>query len=119
MQQRVGERAAIPCITPTLKHGGGSVIVWGSFTNCKVRDLLQVKCDNTPSAPQYINFFKRFNFLAGDQLVVLIGVSHISSRLQNTIKGVGEKEQTNNMLGLIQVQEEELCNIAFPCAYVD
>ena len=30
-----------------------------------------------------------------------------------------EREQTNNMLGLIQAQEEELCNIAFPCAYVD
>ena len=35
------------------------------------------------------------------------------------MKGVGEKEQTNNMLGLIQSVREELCNIAFPCAYVD
>ena len=36
-------------------------------------------CDNTPSAPRYINFFETFHFLVGDQLVVPIGVSHISS----------------------------------------
>ena len=25
VRQRVGQRVAIPCITPTVKHGGGSV----------------------------------------------------------------------------------------------
>ena len=35
-------------------------------------------CDVAPSAPpRYINFFEPFHFLAGDQLVVPIGVSHI------------------------------------------
>ena len=29
--------------------------------------------------PEYVNFFKPFHFLAGDQLVVPIRVSHISS----------------------------------------
>ena len=28
MQRRVGERAATPCVTPTINHGGGSVMVW-------------------------------------------------------------------------------------------
>ena len=37
------------------------------------------QCDNTPSVSQHINFFKPFRFLAGDELVVPIGVSHISS----------------------------------------
>ena len=46
------------------------------------------------------------------------GIAHFFIATRNTIKGLGEKEQTNNMLGLIQAQEEELCNIAFPCAYV-
>ena len=32
--------------------------------------------------PRYINFFEPFHFTAGDQLVVPIGVSHISLRLQ-------------------------------------
>ena len=58
---------------------------------------------------------KPFHFLAGDQLVVPIGTSHISSWLQE-IQSMEweEREQTNNMLGLIQAQEEALCNIAFP-----
>ena len=73
-----------------------------------------------PRPPQYVNFFKPFHFLAGDQLVVLIGALHISSWLQEIqSREWEEREQTNNMLGLIQVQEEELCNIAFPCAYID
>ena len=45
-----------------------------------------------PQLPEYVNFFKPFHFTAGDQLVVPIGASHISLRLQeNTIKGVGGK----------------------------
>ena len=34
-QWRVGERAATFCITPTIKHGGGSAMVWGAFANYK------------------------------------------------------------------------------------
>ena len=32
-----------------------------------------------PRPPEYVNFFVPFHFLADDQLVVPIGVSHISS----------------------------------------
>ena len=43
MQRKGGERAAATCITPTVKHGRGSVMTWGAFANCKVGDLHQVK----------------------------------------------------------------------------
>ena len=42
MTKRWGKRAT-PCITATVKDGGGSVMVWGSFANCKDWDLLKVK----------------------------------------------------------------------------
>ena len=32
-----------------------------------------------PRPTEYVNFFEPFHFLAGDQLVVPIGASHISS----------------------------------------
>ena len=44
-------------------------------------------------------------------------IAHFFMATRNTIKGVGgeNKEQTNNMSsGLLKVQEEELCYIAFP-----
>ena len=73
--------------------------------------------------PCYINFFKPFHFTAGDQLVVPIGVSHISLRLQEIQSREREekKEQTNNMLGLTQVQKRSyviLCMCRLTLAWV-
>ena len=63
-------------------------------------------CNVTPSAPTLHHFFEPFHFLAGDQLVVPIGASHISLPLQEIQSREWEKkEQTNNMLGLTQVQK--------------
>ena len=62
--------------------------------------------DVTRSAPTLHHFFEPFHFLAGDQLVVPIGASHISLPLQEIQSREWEKkEQTNNMLGLTQVQK--------------
>ena len=59
-----------------------------------------------PRPPRYINFFEPFHFTAGDQLVVPIGASHISLLLQEIqSREREEREQTNNMLGLTQVQK--------------
>lgn len=42
VRRRVGERTATPCIAPTVKRGGGSVMVSGAFGNCRIGDLLYV-----------------------------------------------------------------------------
>ena len=72
-------------------------------------------CDDTSSAPQIcqllqaISLLGRWSSSGSDR-----GIAHFFIATRNTIKGVGEKEQTNNMLGLTQGVREELCNIAFP-----
>ena len=45
-----------------------------------------------PRPPRYINFFEPFHFLAGDQLVVPIGASHISLPLQEIQSSEWEKK---------------------------
>ena len=58
-----------------------------------------------PRPPRYINFFEPFHFMAGDQPVVPIGVSHISLRLQEIQSREREKKEQMNKLGLTQVQK--------------
>ena len=65
--------------------------------------LIQVngaKCDDSPRPPRYINFFT-ISILAGDHLVVPIGVSHISLRHKKYNQGSGRKknkEQTRTWI---------------------
>ena len=61
-----------------------------------------------PLAPPLHQFLKTISILAGDLLVVPIGVSHISLRHKKYNQGCGRKEQITNEqygLGLTQVQE--------------
>ena len=43
VQRRLDERAVTRCITPTVKHRKGSVMVWEACAICKVGDLHQVE----------------------------------------------------------------------------
>ena len=65
--------------------------------------------------PRYIHFFEPFHFFtAGDQLVVPVGVSHISLRYKNTIEGAEEKRTNEQYAWVNSNARKELCNTAFP-----
>ena len=81
------------------------------------------KCDDTHSAPEYVNFFKPFHFLAGDQLVVPIGATHISSWLQETQSREWE-ERTKNKRTIwawvnSKCKKRSYVTLQSLCAYVD
>ena len=43
VRRRTSEKMMEECLTPSVKHGGGNVIVWGCFGAGKVGDLYKVK----------------------------------------------------------------------------
>ena len=76
------------------------------MTLCHTQETPEEGCDDTPSAPRYVNLFEPFLFKACEQLVAPIQATHISLPLQEIQSREWEKkEQTNNMLGLTQVQK--------------
>ena len=42
VRRRTGERLIDDCISPTVKHGGGNIMVWGSISGGGVGDLLKI-----------------------------------------------------------------------------
>src|SRR4029434_2235125 len=43
VRYRKGERKVSTCVVPTVKHGGGGVMVWGCFAGDTVGDLLKIQ----------------------------------------------------------------------------
>ena len=37
---RIGERMISACVVPTVKHGGGGIMVWGCFADDNVNDFI-------------------------------------------------------------------------------
>ena len=42
VRRRTGERLIDDCISPTVKHGGGNIMVWGSISGRGVGDLVKI-----------------------------------------------------------------------------
>lgn len=43
MRRSAGERVSDQCVVSSIKHGGGSVIVWGCFGNNSLEDLKRIE----------------------------------------------------------------------------
>ena len=60
------------------------------------KNILSASCVTIPPRPAVYTNFETISILAGDHLVVPIGVSHISLRHKNYNQGSGGKEQRTN-----------------------
>ena len=67
VRRRVGERMVPQCETSTVKHGGGSVMVWGCFAGSRVGDLYRVR--GTLNQNGYHSILQRHAIPSGMRLV--------------------------------------------------
>lgn len=67
VRRKINERYKPECILPTVKHGGGSVMVWGSFSHAGVGKL--VKIEGTMKKEQYHSILQRHAIPSGFNLI--------------------------------------------------
>lgn len=67
VRRLVGERMIGQCVIPTVKHGGGSVMVWGCFAGDKVGDLVQI--EGIMDKKLYHTILQRHAFPCGKRIV--------------------------------------------------
>lgn len=67
VRRRKGERMDSTCLVPTVKHGGGGVMVWGCFAGDTVGDLFQIEVILNQHG--YHSFLQRYAIPSGLRLV--------------------------------------------------
>lgn len=67
VRRSAGERATEQCIVPTVKHGGGSVMIWGCFGGTVVGDI--VKIEGILKKEQYRNILENNAIPSGLRLL--------------------------------------------------
>lgn len=67
VRRRPGERYISQCIQPTIKHGGGSVFVWGCISASGVGNLIRIS--DKLNARRYLQILKDFGVPSGRRLI--------------------------------------------------
>ena len=69
VRSRVGERIISTCVVPSVKHGGGGVMVWGWFAGDTVCDLFRIQ--GTLNQRDYNSIQQQYSIPSGLFLVRL------------------------------------------------
>jgi hypothetical protein len=69
VRRRLGERMISARVVPTVKHGGGGMMVWGCFVGDTVWDLFSIQV--TLNQHDYHSILQRYAIPSGLQLVGL------------------------------------------------
>ena len=85
VRSRVCERMIFASVDPTVKHGGGGVMVWGYFAGDTVSDLFRIQ--GTLNHHGYHSILQRYAIPSGLGLVGLSFVFFDRTTIQHTPPG--------------------------------
>ena len=66
------------CVVPTVKHGGGGVVVWGCFSSDTVSDLFRIQ--GTLNQHGYHSILQRYAIPSG---LCVVGLSFVFQQDNN------------------------------------
>ena len=66
-RRRIGEAYQPECLNPTIKHGGGSLQVWGSLSSSGVGDL--IKIEGRLTRERYVDIQRHHAVSSGMRLI--------------------------------------------------
>uniref|UniRef100_A0A8C7LHL1 Transposase Tc1-like domain-containing protein n=1 Tax=Oncorhynchus kisutch TaxID=8019 RepID=A0A8C7LHL1_ONCKI len=95
---RVGEQMISPCVVPTVKNGGGDVMVWGCFAVDTVCDLFRIQ--GTLNQHGYHSILQRYAIPSGLRLVgqSLFFNRTMTQHTSRLCKGYLTKEESDGVL---------------------
>lgn len=103
VRRLVGERMNPSCIVPTVKHGGGSVLVWGSFARSGVGDLIRIS--GILNKEGYLNILQQNAIPSGKRLVgrgFILQQDNDPKHSSKLCRGfVNEEEQKGELVNMV------------------
>ena len=67
VRRRIGEAYQPECLNPTIKHGGGSLQVWGCLSSSGVGDL--IKIEGRLTGERYVDILRHHAVSSGMRLI--------------------------------------------------
>lgn len=105
VRRRVGEAYNPACVQTTIKHGGGSVQVWGCITSVGVGPLIRI--DGRLTAEKYLNILREYAIPSGTELIGESFVFQQDNDPKHTARIVKQY--------LAEMEEQGVCNnMAWP-----
>ncbi|KAL7849234.1 hypothetical protein SRHO_G00208570 [Serrasalmus rhombeus] len=103
VRRRTNEKMLKECLTPSVKHGGGNVMVWGCFGAGKVGDLYRVK--GILNKEGYHSILQRHAIPSGQRLIGANFILQQDNDPKHTSKLCKNYLQQKQAAGILSVME--------------
>ena len=103
MRRRAGEELNEACLQPTVKHGGGSILVWGCLSADGVGDLVRIH--GTIDAEKYRQILIHHAVPSGTRLIGPKFIFQHDNDPKHTANKVNQYLRRKEQRGILELME--------------